>query len=264
MLNILVCIKQVPDTTIIKIDPVTKTLIRDGVPSIVNPFDAYALEVAVQLKEKVGGTVTVVSMGPLQAKNALKECISKGADKAYLMTDRAVGGSDTLATSYILSCVAQKLGPFDLIFCGKQAIDGDTGQVGPEMAEHMGIAQITYAVAVDYEDGQLKVRREVDDGWEVIGAQLPAIVTVNKTEKEPRMATLMSKMAANRAVIEEIHCADVVEMDLERVGLKGSATKVVKTFTPDRTKNGVKLQDLPAADAARELMALLTDKRLIS
>ena len=128
----------------------------------------------------------------------------------------------------------------------------------------MGIAQITYAVAVDYEDGQLKVRREVDDGWEVIGAQLPAIVTVNKTEKEPRMATLMSKMAANRAVIEEIHCADVVEMDLERVGLKGSATKVVKTFTPDRTKNGVKLQDLPAADAARELMALLTDKRLIS
>jgi len=264
MLNILVCIKQVPDTTIIKIDPVKKTLIRDGVPSIVNPFDAYALEQAVQLKEKVGGTVTVVTMGLPQAKAALKECLSKGADKAYLMTDRAVGGSDTLATSYILSCVARKLGPFDLIFCGKQAIDGDTGQVGPEMAEHLGIPQITYATAVDYEDEQLKVRREVDDGWEVIGAQLPAIVTVNKTEKEPRMATLMSKMAANRAVIEEIHCADVVEMDLERVGLKGSATKVVKTFTPDRTKNGVKLQDLPAADAARELMALLTDKRLIS
>lgn len=264
MLNMLVCIKQVPDTTEIKIDPVTKTLIRDGVPSIVNPFDAYALEVAVQLKEKVGGTVTVVSMGPPQAKNALKECLSKGADRAYLMTDRAVGGSDTLATSYILACVARKLGPFDLIFCGKQAIDGDTGQVGPEMAEHMGIPQITYAAAVDYVDGELRVHREVDEGWEVIGAGIPAIITVNKTEKEPRMATLMSKMAANRAVIDEIRCADVVEMDLERVGLKGSATKVVKTFTPDRSKQGVRLQGMAAEDAAKELVAMLTDKRLIS
>lgn len=124
MLNILVCVKQVPDTTNIKIDPVTNTLIRTGVPSIVNPFDAYALELAVGLKEKHGGSVTVISMGPPQAKVALKECLSKGADKAYLMTDRAVGGSDTLATSYILSCVAKKLGPFDVIFCGKQAIDG--------------------------------------------------------------------------------------------------------------------------------------------
>ena len=263
MLNILVCIKQVPDTTEIKIDPVTNTLIRAGVPSIVNPFDAYALELAVQLKEKVGGSITVVSMGPPQAKDALKHCLSVGADKAYLMTDRAVGGSDTLATSYILSCVARKLGPFDLIFCGKQAIDGDTGQVGPEMAEHLGIPQITYATAVDYEDEQLKVRREVDDGWEIIGAQLPAIVTVNKTEKEPRMATLMSKMAANRAVIEEIHCADVADMDMTRVGLAGSPTKVRRTFTPDRSKQGVKLQGKTAQEASKELVAMLGDKRVI-
>lgn len=264
MLNILVCVKQVPDTTNIKIDPVTNTLIREGVPSIVNPFDAYALEVAVRLKETAGGTVTVVSMGPPQAKEALKECLSKGADRAYLMTDRAVGGSDTLATSYILSCVVRKLGPFDVVFCGKQAIDGDTGQVGPEMAQHLNYPQITYATAVEYKDGQLRVRREVDEGWEIIGAATPAIVTVNKTETEPRMATIRSKLAANRAVIEEIHCADIADMDMSRVGLKGSPTKVNRTFVPDRSKNGVIISGKEAEDAAHELVSLLSEKHLIS
>lgn len=263
MLNILVCIKQVPDTAEIKIDPVTNTLIRAGVPSIVNPFDTYALEVAVQLKEHCGGSVTVVSMGPPQAKDALKQCLSVGADRAYLMTDRAVGGSDTLATSYILSCVAQKLGPFDVIFCGKQAIDGDTGQVGPEMAEHLGLPQVTYATAVEYKDGGIRVRREIDDGWEIIGADTPVIITVNKTQTEPRMATMMSKLAANRAAIEEIHCADL-DIDLTRVGLSGSPTKVQKTFTPERNKHGVKLSGRSAEASAKELVALLTDKQLIS
>ena len=264
MLNILVCVKQVPDTTNIKIDPVTNTLIRTGVPSIVNPFDAYALETAVGLKEKHGGTVTVVSMGPPQAKEALKECLSKGADKAYLMTDRAVGGSDTLATSYILSCVVRRLGPFDIVFCGKQAIDGDTGQVGPEMAQHLGIPQITYATAVDVKDGTLQVRREIDDGWEIIGTTMPAVITVNKTEKEPRMATLMSKIAAGRAEIGELHCADIADMDMERVGLKGSPTKVNRTFVPDRSKHGVKIAGKSAEDSAKELVGLLGDKHLIS
>ena len=264
MLHILVCVKQVPDTTNIKIDPVTNTLIREGVPSIVNPFDAYALELAVQLKEKAGGDVTVVSMGPPQAREALKECLSKGADRAYLMTDRAVGGSDTLATSYILSCVVRKLGPFDVVFCGKQAIDGDTGQVGPEMAQHLNYPQITYATAVDYADGQLRVRREVDEGWEIIGTSAPAIITVNKTEKEPRMATIRSKLAANRAVIGEIHCADLADMDMSRVGLKGSPTKVNRTFVPDRSKKGVILSGMEAEDAARELVSLLSEKHLIS
>ena len=263
-MNILVCIKQVPDTSEIKIDPVTNTLIRAGVPSIVNPFDTYALEMAVQLKERYGGTVTVVTMGPPQARDALKHCLSVGADRAVLMTDRAVGGSDTLATSYILACVARTLGPFDIIFCGKQAIDGDTGQVGPEMAEHLGIAQITYSAGVDCQDGQVQVRREVDDGWEIIGANMPVVITVNKTQTEPRMATLMSKMAANRAVIQELHCADVVGMDMERVGLAGSPTKVKRTFTPERSKHGVKLEGMQAPDAARELVRLLGEKRLIS
>lgn len=149
-MNILVCVKQVPDTTEIKIDPVKHTLIRDGVPSIVNPFDAYALELGVRLKEQAGGKVTVLSMGPNQAVEALKSCLAVGADAAYLASDRAFGGSDTLATSYVISCalkaIEKKTGePFDLILCGKQAIDGDTGQVGPSLAEHLGYASLTYA-----------------------------------------------------------------------------------------------------------------------
>lgn len=264
MLNILVCIKQVPDTTNIKIDPVTNTLIREGVPSIVNPFDAYALELAVRLKEQAGGTVTAVSMGPPQARRALQTCLAKGADQACLMTDRAVGGSDTLATSYILSCVARKLGPFDVIFCGKQAIDGDTGQVGPEMAQHLGLPQITHATAVDYRDGALQVRRESDDGWEVVGTSAPALITVTKTDQEPRMATLRSTISAGRAVIEEIHCADIADMDMTRVGLKGSPTKVSKTFVPDRGKHGILIQGKSPEDSARELVGLLGEQHLIS
>lgn len=264
MLNILVCVKQVPDTTVIKIDPVTNTLIRTGVPSIVNPFDAYALEAAVSLKEKCGGTVTVISMGPPQANAALRECLSKGADKAYLITDRAAAGSDTLATSYLLSCVVQKLGPFDVVFCGKQAIDGDTGQVGPEMGQHLDIPQITYATSVDYKDGELQVTREIDEGWEVVGTPTPAIVTVCKGEKEPRMETLWSRIAANRMEIGELHCADIVEMDMDRIGLKGSPTKVRKTYVPDRGKNGVKIEGKDAEDSAKELIAMLSEKHLIS
>jgi electron transfer flavoprotein beta subunit len=179
------------------------------------------------------------------------------------MTDRAVGGSDTLATSYILSCVAKHLGPFDVIFCGKQAIDGDTGQVGPEMARHLDIPQITYATRVEAEDGTVKVTREVEDGWEVIAADCPVLITVNKTEKEPRMATLRSKMAANRAVIGEIHAADLPEMDLSRVGLNGSPTKVKKTFCPERSKNGMILSGKAADEAAGELLRAMAGAGLI-
>lgn len=269
-MNILVCVKQVPDTTEIKIDPVKNTLIRDGVPSIVNPFDGYALEAAARIKDKNPDTkIVVLSMGPPQATAALKECLAIAADKAYLVSGRTFGGSDTLATSYILYNAVKKVeelegAKFDAIFCGKQAIDGDTGQVGPEMAEHLGIAQITYSAGVDCRDGQVQVCREVDDGWEIIGADMPVVITVNKTQTEPRMATLMSKMAANRAVIQELHCADVVGMDMERVGLAGSPTKVKRTFTPERSKHGVKLEGMQAPDAARELVRLLGEKRLIS
>lgn len=266
-MNILVCVKQVPDTTEIKIDPVTNTLIRAGVPSIVNPFDACALEVAVCLKEKVGGKVTILSMGPEQAKAALKECLAVGADQAYLVSDRVFGGSDTLATSYILSVaiktVEEKQGAkFDLILCGKQAIDGDTGQVGPELAEHLDYAQITYASEVIQEEGILKVKRESDEGYDFITPELPAIITVVKTAFNPRYPNIKSKLAANRADIPTLTAADMV-IDVAKCGLKGSATKVKKTFVPVRENKGIKISEENAQDAAKKLLDLLSGAKIM-
>ncbi|MDE6281475.1 MAG: electron transfer flavoprotein subunit beta/FixA family protein, partial [Oscillospiraceae bacterium] len=181
-MNILVCVKQVPDTTEIKIDPVKNTLIREGVPSIVNPFDGYALEAAARIKDKNPDTkIVVVSMGPPQATAALKECLSIAADKAYLVSGRTFGGSDTLATSYILYNAVKKIeeleGKFDAIFCGKQAIDGDTAQVGPEIAEHLGYPQVTYGLEAELDGDMLKVKKEVEEGVEIIGVKFPCLVT---------------------------------------------------------------------------------------
>ena len=267
-MNILVCIKQVPDTTEIKIDPTTNTLIREGVPSIVNTFDTYALETAVRLKDADPETrIVVATMGPEQAKTALKSCLSVGADKAYLVSDRAFGGSDTLATSYVLSCVVKELetregAPFDLIFCGKQAIDGDTAQVGPELAEHLNVPQITCALEVTTEGGKIRARRETEDGYEVLEAPLPAVVTVTKTAYEPRYASVKTKMAANRAEIPTLTAADFA-IDVDRAGLKGSPTKVRKSFVPERKKGGVKLQEETGVLAAEKLTALLSDAGVI-
>lgn len=265
-MNILVCVKQVPDTTEIKIDPVTNTLIRKGVPSIVNTFDAYALELAVQLKEKEGGNVTVISMGPEQAKIALKECLAVGADDAYLISDRVFGGSDTLATSYILSTyvrfLEQEKGTFDLIFCGMQAIDGDTGQVGPEIAEHLGLPQVTYATDIKQECDQTLIKRDNDQGYDWIEVQTPALITVSKTEYEPRYATIKSKMAANRAEIPVLTSKNV-SINLENCGLKGSPTKVKKTYTPVRSKNGVIIQEETVENSIKTLMSLLVDSKVL-
>ena len=189
-MNVLVCVKQVPDTTEIRIDPVTNTLIRSGVPSIVNPFDGYALEAAARIKDRdPDAKIVVLSMGPEQAKAALKECLSIAADKAYLVSDRAFGGSDTLATSYILSETIRKVeeleGRFDAIFCGKQAIDGDTAQVGPEIAEHLNYPQVTYALEAEAEGDRLKVKKEVEEGAEIIGISMPCVVTFTKPGRDP-------------------------------------------------------------------------------
>lgn len=267
-MNLLVCIKQVPDTTEIKIDPDTNTLIREGVPSIVNTFDTYALETAVKLKDEDPSTrVIVVTMGPSQAKEALKSCLSVGADKAYLVSDAAFGGSDTLATSYVLSCVVKELekregAPFDIIFCGKQAIDGDTAQVGPELAEHLNLPQITGALEITLEGEKIRTQRETQDGYEVMEATLPALVTMTKTAYEPRYASVKSKMAANRAEIPLLTAADF-EVDTARSGLKGSPTKVRKTYVPERKKGGVKLQEETGEIAAEKLTALLSDAGVI-
>ena len=176
-MNILVCIKQVPDTTEIKIDPVKNTLIRDGVPSIVNPFDTYALESAARIKDNnPDAKIVVVTMGPPQAEKALRECLAIAADKAYLVTDRKFGGSDTLATSYVLRKTVEKLetleGKFDAIFCGKQAIDGDTGQVGPELAEWLGLPQVTNCWEVEVAGDSLKAKKQTDDGFQIIGIKI--------------------------------------------------------------------------------------------
>lgn len=266
-MNILVCVKQVPDTTEIKIDPVTKTLIRTGVPSIVNPFDAYAMEIAARIKDVTPDTkIVILSMGPEQAKAALKECLSVGGDKAYLVSDRAFGGSDTLATSYILSKAIAKVeeleGKFDVIFCGKQAIDGDTAQVGPELAEHLDYPQVTCAVGATVDGNMIKVKKEVDEGFELIGAQIPCVITVTKPNFDPRYPNIKSKMAASRAVIPTLTSADF-EINLELAGLKGSPTKVKKTYTPEHTKSGVKIMEDSNKASALKLVKLLSNAGVI-
>lgn len=267
-MNICVCMKQVPDTNEIKIDPETHTLIRKGVPSIVNPFDTYAQEAGVRLKEKLGGKLIVISMGPEQAKEAVKSCLSVGADGGYLISSRKFGGSDTLATSYILTeaikAVEEKEGfKFDLILCGKQATDGDTAQVGPEIAEHLGLPQITYALDLIDKDGEIQVKREHDAGYDMISAKLPAVVTVVKLPYEPRYPTIKSKMAAKKKEIPVLTEEDIPAIELAMCGLSGSPTRVKKTFTPVREKNGVKLTGMEAEDAAKEVVKLLEEAKLL-
>ena len=251
MKNILVCIKQVPDTTEIRIDPVKKTLIREGVPSIVNPFDAYALELAARIKDKEPGTkITLVSMGPPQAENALRECLAVGGDKAYLVSGREFGGSDTLATSYILSCAIKKLeeleGKFDIIFCGKQAIDGDTAQVGSEVSEWLNIPSVSNVKKISK-----------------VAVSYPCLITVTKPSFDPRFPTIKSKMAAKKAEINVLAYADLeAGMDNERIGLKGSPTKVKKTFTPEVKTSGVKINEPTSEEGAEKLFAILCEDKV--
>ena len=254
-MNILVCVKQVPDTTEIKIDPVTNTLIRNGVPSIVNPFDGYALEAAARIKDKHPDTrIIVLSMGPEQAKNALKECLGIAADKAYLISGRAFGGSDTLATSYILSCAIKKVaeleGGFDAIFCGKQAIDGDTAQVGPEIAEHLGLPQVT-------------ILKECEDANQKIAVSLPCLVTFTKPSFDPRYPTIKRKLAANRAEIPVLGEDAFPDIDKTRIGLKGSPTHVKKSFVPPRKQGGVMIKEESNTASAQKLVAMLSEAHLI-
>ena len=269
-MNILVCVKQVPDTTQVKIDPVTNTLIREGVPSILNPFDGFALEMALQLRDQAGGTVTVVSMGPPQAEAVLRESLAVGADDAYLVSGREFGGSDTLATSYIISCAvkaveAKKGEKFDVIFCGKQAIDGDTGQVGPEMAEHLGYPQITYATELaSCSDGKVQIRKETADGYEVLEASLPMVVSVTKTPFELRFPKVKKLLAANRATINVISPKEMEgQIDLNRAGLKGSPTKVKKSFTPQHNKTCVIVEQDTLSASAVKLVELLSSAKKI-
>jgi electron transfer flavoprotein beta subunit len=261
-MEILVCVKQVPDTTEVKIDPVTNTLIRQGVPSIVNPFDKNAVEAALQLKEAHGGKVTVVSMGPPQATDALKECLAMGADEAFLVSDRAFGGADTLATSYTLAAAVKKLGKFDIILCGKQAIDGDTAQVGPEMAEHLGLAQITYVAKIEVNGDTVRIEREHEDGYEVIEAKMPVMMTVVKSINEPRYPTVKGTMKANRKEIPVLTAGDL-NVDAQKLGLKGSPTQVRRIFTPKQRTQGILIEKDTAREAVAELLNKLSEAKVI-
>jgi electron transfer flavoprotein beta subunit len=258
-MHIIVCIKQVPETTEVRINPETNTLIREGVKSIINPFDMYAIEEGVLLKERFGGKVTVITMGPPQAEAALREAISMGADEGILVCDRAFAGSDTWATSYTLAGAIKKIGAFDLIICGKQASDGDTAQVGPGIATHLDIPQVTYVKKVEEaKDNLMRVERMLEEGYEVIETSLPALFTVVKEINEPRIPSLKGMMRSKSAKITTWGQKDL-GLDPQSIGLCGSPTQVVKIFTPTPRSGGQILQG-EAADIAEKLVGLIKDE----
>lgn len=232
-MKIVVCVKQVPDAKDVRLDPVTNTLAREGVQSIMNPYDRHALEEAVRLKEKHGGTVTAVSMGPPQAAAVLREAVSCGADEAVLVSDRAFAGADTWATTYTLGLAIEKLGGFDLVLCGKQAIDGDTAQVGPGLAFRLKIPYVTCARRISASGNRLlRLERLMDDGFDEIELPLPALLTVVKEINEPRVPSLKGKMKAKQLQVKILAAADLGAA-ADQVGLPGSNTQVVRVFSPE-------------------------------
>jgi len=263
-MNIVVCIKQVPDTVEVKIDPKTNTLIREGVVAVINPFDMYAIEEGVRLKERFGGKVTIVTMGPPQAQDALRDALSLGADEAILLSDRAFAGSDTWATSMVLSRAIEKLGDVDLIICGKQASDGDTAQVGPGIAAHLNFPQATYVrkidtVHMDTDPKMMVVERLLEEGYEIIELSLPAVVTVLKEINEPRMPSLKGKMRAKSAQIP-VWTNKELGIESTQLGLTGSPTQVMKIFTPPHKEGGKIFNGEPetmVADLIKEIKDIL-------
>ncbi len=261
-MEIIVCIKQVPDTTKVKINPETNTLIREGVDSIINPFDLYAIEEGVRLREKHGGTVKILTMGPPQAEEALREAISLGADEGYLITDRAFAGSDTWATSYTLAAAIRMIGDFDLILCGKQAIDGDTAQVGPSLAEQLDIPYAAFARNIrEVSDKKLVLERMFEGGYEVVRMPLPGLMTVVKEINEPRIASLKGKMKAKKSEIVKFGRSDLDVEDVH-IGLDGSPTRVVKIFSPDLRRAGEKWDGEPG-ELAGKLVGALREQKLV-
>jgi electron transfer flavoprotein beta subunit len=250
-MHAIVCIKQVPDTTEVKVNPETGTLIREGVPSIINPFDTYAIEEALRLREKFGGQVTVVSMGPPQAEDALREAIAMGADEAILLSDRAFAGADTLATAYTLAEAIRRIGDYDLVICGRQAIDGDTGQVG--------LTYVSRIRQVDFDKKTITVERLVEEGCEVVLSTLPAVITVNKDINRPRYPDFGGVIRSRGAEIPLWDACTLAGADPSQCGLEGSPTRVVRVFTPPPRQEEAEIIE---ADTAEEEAALLAEKLL--
>ena len=267
-MEILVCVKQVPDTAEVKIDPEKHTVIRAGVPNIFNPFDQNALEAALQLKDSQGARVTLLSMGPPQAEDVLREGLAMGADDAYLLTDRKVGGSDTLATGYCLAQAVRKVAElqgieqFDIVLCGKQAIDGDTAQVGPQIATELGIPQITYAAEINVDGTTVRVKQQNEEGYIVTEAQFPVLITAVKELNEPRFPTIRGTMKAKKREIPHLS-ADDIKVDETKIGLKGSPTMVRKIFTPPQRTQGLVIKEEDPNAAVSALMEKLTAQKII-
>ncbi|HHW00066.1 MAG TPA: electron transfer flavoprotein subunit beta/FixA family protein [Clostridiaceae bacterium] len=257
-MNVIVCVKQVPGTNEVKINKETNTIIREGVESILNPFDTYAVEEGLRIKDKTGGKVTVISMGIPSVADMLKETIALGADEAVLLSDRAFAGADTLATSYALSMGIRKIGNYDLIICGKQASDGDTAQVGPSLAEKLDIPHATNIRKIEeIKEGYIRCQRLTDDGYEVIEMSLPAVITVVKEINEPRLPSLKGMMRAKKATIPVWTAADI-NADINRCGLKGSPTQVIKTFVPVHEIKSELIEGAPAEQASKLAEKLLS------
>jgi electron transfer flavoprotein beta subunit len=265
-MHIVVCVKQVPDTKIIKINPKTNTLDRRSAPAILNPYDAHAVQAAVKIKEKIGGTISVLSMGPPQATAVIKKSVEIGADKGYLISDRAFAGADTLATSYALSKALERINkesPVDLVICGKHAIDGDTGQVGPGIARRMDIPPVTNVIDVSEVNVQEKtvlIKRKLSNGYELIQAELPCLLTVEKeiNDIEYSPMTNMIKAARYEPVIWAV--SDLEDVDRTQLGLKGSPTIVGKMFTPPRAEGGKKIEG-SVDEQVKQLMEVLLENR---
>ena len=265
-MNIVVCIKQVPDTNEVRLDPVTNTLIRDGVPSIINPDDKSGLEVALRLKDENPDIhVTVLSMGPPQAQEALREALAMGADDGILVSDRAFGGADTWATSCTITAALEHL-DFDLIICGRQAIDGDTAQVGPQIAEHIGVPQVSYVEELELDDDKkgITVKRQFEDRYHTINIKFPCLITAIAELAEPRYMTIGKVFEAYQKEIRVWGLEDIKDkLDMANIGLKGSPTKVRKSLPKQGKGKGVLLTDLTADEAAQAIVAKLQEKYII-
>lgn len=266
----IVCVKQVPDTTQVRIDPATGSLIREGIPTVINPFDLHAVEAALTIRDQLGGFITVITMGPPQAEETLRKVLSFGADRAILLTDKAFAGADTLATTYALAAAIRKIAeqrPVNLIICGKQSIDGDTGQVGPGLAQRLGFSQLTYVCELDRIDpkaGTIRAWRQREDGRELLEARLPAALTVTEACNRIRYAPLPGLITAQDKPVETWAATDV-EVDRTRLGLKGSPTRVKKIFGPPPRERGEMLTETGSspAEAPALLMDRLTGKGLV-
>lgn len=266
MLKILVCVKQVPDVDLVKMDPETGNLVRDGVPTLTNPLDTNALEAALRMKEKYGGEVTVITMGPPMAESTLRECVAVGADKSILVSGRPFGGADTLSTSYAIEMAARAADKYDLIFAGKESLDGATGQMGAQLAQRFNAAQITGCLLIediDEANGKITALREMENGVMRVEATMPCLLTMEKTNYPARLPNLKGKMAAKKATINVVTENDIPGLDMTKIGAVGSGTIVPKIYPPELPEPGQIINEGSLDASVDKVIELMTAKGVI-